>query len=251
LADRSRGTITPGWHDPRVDALALLHVMTGAFEAELTKTDPDEPTARLQWTAGELAAHLGEVHRWAADSARHAKRWDRRNQPVLEVPAIEWYAESRTILLDALDGLDPEQNCRTFSPTDRTVRFWHRRQLHETVVHLWDLRSATDPAAPPPVEIPAEVYADGVDEIFDLFVPRGEPTPLSEPLTLRATDLDRAWIVLPDWSLGTAADAGAATKAEVSAPVGELMLFAWNRAEPATDAPPGLIKEFRRARVRP
>lgn len=231
-----------------MDALAGLRVVSGAFEDGVRVADPGAPTRATRWTVAELVAHLGEVHRWAANNARGGPRVDRRNVPDLEVPLVEWYEGSRATLLDALDELDPEQRCRTFSPTDKSVRFWHRRQLHEVLVHLWDLRSAGDPGAPPPREVGAEVYADGVDEVFDLFVSRGERRPLSRSMALRATDCGREWVIGRDWELGAAE-----ADVEVVAPVGELMLFLWNRVTPSAAAglEPALLREFRGARIRP
>jgi uncharacterized protein (TIGR03083 family) len=234
-------------HDGGVDALAGLRVVSGAFEDGVGLADPAAATAATRWTVAQLVAHLGEVHRWAANNARGGPRAGRRNVPEVGVPLVQWYRESRAILLDAMDELDPEQGCWTLSPADRSVRFWHRRQLHEVVVHLWDLRSAADPGAAPPAEVGPEVYADGVDELFEVFRPRGECRPLSEPIALRATDCAREWVVGRDWELGGSADV------EVAAPVGELMLFLWNRVTPAGAAglSPALLREFRGARIRP
>lgn len=235
-----------------MDALAQLRVVSGAFAEGLRTADPQAGMPGTDWTVAGLVRHLGQVHRWAAGNARGSERlaWSDADE-VEPARLAQWYAECRAVLLEALGELDPAQSCWTFSPTDRTVAFWHRRQLHEVLVHLWDLRSAMDAAAPPPAEVGAEVYADTVEEMFDLFLGRRESEPLSEALTLRATDCDREWVIQPDWSLG----GPAAAAATVAATAGELALFVWNRMPAGsrfTDGmPPRLLREFRDAKARP
>lgn len=235
-----------------VDHLRLLHDVTGAFEARLASTPHDARLVAARWTVHDLACHLGAVHRWAAANTATTSRTPRTNVPAIDVPLVQWYASSRRVLLDRLDAADPGQRCYTLQRADRTVGFWHRRQLHETLVHLWDLRSATDPAAPPPPEAPPQAHADTIVELFDVFVPRGEPLPLPGPLTLHATDLDAAWTVAPDWTLTETHGNGAAT---VRGTAGALALFTWNRlpaddARLTVDGAQDVVDTFTRARVR-
>ncbi|MCC6856770.1 MAG: maleylpyruvate isomerase N-terminal domain-containing protein, partial [Microbacteriaceae bacterium] len=44
--------------------------VTGAFLRDVSESDPVAPLADIRWTVADLAAHLGEVHRWAAGNAR-------------------------------------------------------------------------------------------------------------------------------------------------------------------------------------
>jgi len=68
--------------------------------------------------------------------------------------------------------------------------FWHRRQVHETLVHLHDLLGET-------ADVPPEVWADAVDEVVTVMYPRqvrlGRIAPLADPLRLVATDTGREW----------------------------------------------------------
>ena len=107
----------------QVDALANLEVVTGAFLAALESTDPSASCADIRWTAAQLAAHLGGVHRWAAGNAREGKRGERANVPELSVSPVEWYSTSRDVLLETLRELDPDARCYTLSATDKSVRF--------------------------------------------------------------------------------------------------------------------------------
>jgi uncharacterized protein (TIGR03083 family) len=235
-------------------ALANLEVVTGAFLADLGATDPSASCADIRWTAAQLAAHLGGVHRWAAGNAREGKRGERANVPEITVSPIEWYSTSRDVLLETLRELDPDARCYTLSATDKSVRFWHRRQLFESLVHLWDLRSATDPAAAPPAEVAPNVHADGVSELFDVFLPRSselERTPLGGGIELVATDTGDRWVFGPEWQRNPGLD----TVATVRASAGELLLWVWNRGSARAavefEGDSTVIRRFEKAHVRP
>jgi uncharacterized protein (TIGR03083 family) len=233
-------------------ALEHLRVVTGAFLRDAGDADAGAACADIRWSVAELVAHLGAVHRWAAANAREAKRHPRTNVPKLDVSLTQWYSSSREVLLGTFDELDPAARAYTLSKTDRTVAFWYRRQLFETLVHLWDLRSAADPAAPPPPEVDAATHADGVSELFDVFLPRTTaPTPLGGGVELVATDTGDRWSFGNDWQR----DGDHELTATVSAPAGELLLWAWNRGRArdavALDGDPAVIERFQRARVTP
>ena len=135
---------------------------------------------------------------------------------------------------------------------DKTVGFWHRRQLHESLIHLWDLRSR-NPGAAPPAEASPLVWTDTVDELFQVFLPRSSPAErldLGGTLTLLASDTRRSWTFAHDWTPG---DPDAAT-ATVTAPADVLALCCWNRLGTevvAVDGDAGAVDRFRRSRVRP
>ncbi|MCU1439577.1 MAG: hypothetical protein JWP85_574 [Rhodoglobus sp.] len=237
-----------------MDALARLEVVTGAFLRDLSVADPEASCADIKWSTTQLAAHLGAVHRWAAANARTGKRNHRTNVPSLEVSAVEWYSESRAELLDALRELHPDAPAYTLSKVDKTVRFWHRRQLFETLVHLWDLRSASDPTAPPPPEVTPDSYADGVSELFDVFLPRsGTLAPLGGGVRLVSTDTGDGWRFGNDWQR----EGNHEITATVSGPAGELLLWVWNRGTartPATltfEGDAEVVQRFEKARLRP
>jgi uncharacterized protein (TIGR03083 family) len=232
--------------------LEQLRVVTGAFLRDAEVAEPTASCADIRWTVAELVAHLGAVHRWAAANAREAKRHPRTNVPSLDVSLAEWYSSSRDMLLDTLDELDPAGQTYTLSKADRTVAFWHRRQLFETLVHLWDLRSAVDAAAPPPPEVPAETHADGVSELFDVFLPRTKlSAPLGGGLELVATDTDARWSFGNDWQT----DGDHEITASVTAPAGELLLWVWNRGRArdavALDGDLAVVERFQRSRLTP
>ena len=232
-----------------MEYLAHLDRVTGAFLAEIETADPAGRCASIRWTTTQLGAHLGGIHRWAVGSARDGKRHSRANVPDLDVPVAAWYAESRDILIDAFATLDPAATTFTLSSADRTVGFWHRRQLFESLVHLWDLRSAASEDTPPPPEVPAAVNADGISELFEVFVPRATSLePLDGVVTLQATDTGQRWTFRRDWHR----DDSAEPTATVRGSAGELLLYAWNRAERVERSGDlDLLARFERAHIRP
>jgi uncharacterized protein (TIGR03083 family) len=237
----------------RVDHRTALAEVTTAMAAALETAPHDVRTHGLpRWTAADVGAHLTGVHRWAAEIVRTGHRAGRTNLPDLAGPTAAEYRAAATELLDVLGATDPDRPCWTLDPTDRRAGFWARRQLHEALVHLWDVRSTTA-GAPPITDLPPELCADGVDEFLQVFPPRIGPSshrPLPGPLLLRATDAPAAWWIAPDWSVEPGErDAGATAHG----PAGALLLFVWGRAVgPAveTTGDPAVVAEFLRAQCR-
>lgn len=240
-----------------MDYLAELHALTGAFERDIRSTDLSRPTAALRWSGVDLVAHLGEVHRWAAEIVRTGHRADRENVAQLEGDAAEWYADSRRQMLDLFDATDPAKPVWTHQRSNRTARYWHRRQTHETLVHLWDLRSVTDAAAAAPTEASPSLWVDTVDELFEVFATKRaeqEGVSLPAPLRMKATDHRREWTIHPDFTCEPVAVGRRG--ATVTGTAGDLALFAWGRLDSesqrltvAGDA--AVVDVFCRARIRP
>lgn len=232
-----------------MEYLGALEAVTGAFLRELESADPDARCASIRWSTTDLGAHLGEVHRWAATCAQEGRRGPRANVPDLEMPVVDFYAAHRELLLGTLRDLDPSAATYTLSKADRTVGFWHRRQLFEALVHLWDLRSAADPDAPPPSEVGPAFHADGIDELFDVFLPRsGVLAPLGGVIRLESSDTGDAWVFGNDWQR----DDAAPPTAVVTGTAGELLLYVWNRAERVDrSGDADALRRFERAHIRP
>lgn len=218
-------------------------------EADLDAQVPTCPG----WTVRDLVEHVGTVHLWAAQAARTGARPD-------PFPACEpaertlpqWYADCAQELVETLTGLDPAEPCWTFSRDDRTVRFWNRRQLHETTIHWVDVLLASGQPLPGSPELTSEVADDGVDELLGFFLPRQlhlqrmPQAMLSAPVAVRAIDTGHRWLVQPaeagvrvtrdeaagpgDQSDGTD-HAGRSAVAEVSGSAPELYLALWKRAD--------------------
>ena len=239
-----------------IDHLVALRSATGEFSRTLgiVPLDARPPTFR-DWDVTDLAAHLGAVHRWAAHIVETGHRTDRDNRPELtDTPGV-WYHGGRTRLLEVLAGTDPERACWSHHPDDRIVRYWHRRQLHETLVHLWDLRSVLDPGDLLG-EVAPLICADGVDEVLSVFPRRSSPAErqtLSAPIGLRATDAGRSWTVAPGWELIQGTIDG--TAVDIAGPAGALLLYVWRRpidpSSIAVDGDESALTGFRTAKVIP
>jgi len=81
---------------------------------------------------------------------------------------------------------------------DQHVKFWSRRQLHETLVHRMDLElsNGATPASSP------EVAADAIDEFLVNLAAAAHFSPRirelrgdGERLSISTADLDRAWTI--------------------------------------------------------
>jgi uncharacterized protein (TIGR03083 family) len=178
-------------HDTHVDLL----------EAELQRTvqladavAPELPVPTCPgWTAADLWQHLGTVHRWAAEIVR--TRSDvriSRSDIGLALPSDgnwgPWMADGAELLLAALRPTSGEEPVWVWG-ADSHVRWWSRRQLHETTVHDADVALAMGEG----FEVAAEVAADGIDELLDNLPVRfgwpGARTPEGEATVhLHATD---------------------------------------------------------------
>jgi uncharacterized protein (TIGR03083 family) len=223
--------------DDALDHRALVGRFQAAFLADVPRTDPRARVPACgRWRVRNLVEHLGRIHHWAAAQARR-----RQETPLGRGPfeLAEFYAEQAGELRATLDELDPGARAWTLLAADdpgSTVRFWHRRQAHETLVHLHDLRATSGRSVG---DVPAEVWADTVDEVVTVMQPRqvrlGRMAALERPVALAASDTGRSWV------LGPRDDAPPA--AHVSAPARELALVLWRRVRPDPGAVTGLVVE--------
>lgn len=250
--------------------------LSARFAEESAALDPDAPIASESWpTVGAMIDHLGQIQRWAAQIVASGEAAPREEflRPAGRERA-EWMAESSAALMHALDNAEPDAACWAFADP-RTASFWFRRQAHEARKHLWDIRTASTATPPLPDAGGAAMAADILDELFGVFLARsrrkGTLPPLPAALHLRATDADVAWTIGADWTThrGSGADtvdrgnsgADAAAGPDdliLSAALGDLVLFGWDRARPedlpgrfAVDGDPAAIAAFRDAPVHP
>ncbi|MDC7121044.1 maleylpyruvate isomerase family mycothiol-dependent enzyme [Cellulomonas fimi] len=210
-------------------AASLDHLrLLGALQDEFLATIPQvDPTARVpwcgRWRVRDLVVHLARIHHWAAGQASR-----RRETPLGRGPfdLVDLYATCAAELRDTLLELGPDAPASTLVGPG-PASFWHRRQLHETLVHLWDLRTAGGL----PLDVDAAVWADTVDEVVTVMQPRqealGRMEPLPAPVALVATDATPP----RTWSLG--GDRSPAVTVHASAQ--DLALLVWGRRSPDDD----------------
>lgn len=188
------------------------------------------------WDLAALIRHQGMVHRFAEWHVRHLAA--ARTSPAeigIEIPAdselVSWLAEGGAALCATLRGADPAAPMWAWG-ADRHVRFWSRRQLHETAVHRADaeLTLGREPVIDAPVAI------DAIDELLANIWHAGYFAPnttkligTGESLHLHCTDADGEWMIVLEpkgfrWEhahgKGTVAVRGTAT---------DLLLLASNR----------------------
>ncbi|WP_406317151.1 maleylpyruvate isomerase family mycothiol-dependent enzyme [Streptosporangium sp. NBC_01639] len=156
------------------------------------------------WDVAALTVHTGSVHRWAAAMVRDlaGRRYD-RDAMEMGLPAdpggyAAWLGEGSGLLSEALLSHPPEAPMWSWG-ADRSVRFWSRRQLHETVVHRIDAELALGL----PVSVDEDVAADGVEEFLDVL-PYARWSPgvadlrgAGETISLQA-DTGAGWVVTLD-----------------------------------------------------
>jgi uncharacterized protein (TIGR03083 family) len=161
------------------------------------------------WTVLDVVEHLGTIHRWAATMVREcAPTRLNRDGMDMDLPGdpngyADWFAAGALLLLEALREADGDDPMWAWG-ADQHVRFWSRRQLHETAVHHADVRLALD--LEPALLLDPPTACDGVDELLDNLPAAAYFSPAvqqlrggGESIHLHATDVDGAqgeWTIL-------------------------------------------------------
>ncbi|SFS09510.1 TIGR03083 family protein [Agrococcus baldri] len=220
-----------------MDHLRALADCQEQFLASTRRADLATPIPWLgRWTVEKLVVHLARIHHWAAAQARRTQETPLGRGP-FDVPQL--YAECAAELRETLAELDP--GARAWALVDDgvpraeqtgTVRFWHRRQAHETLVHLWDLRTAIgEPLAADGFAPGDEAWVDCLDEVVTVMHPR--------QLRLERVARPAARIVFrpegADASLTLGGAADDAPEVVIAGPARSLALLAWGRGVPDDD----------------
>lgn len=155
------------------------------------------------WDVRRLAVHVGVVHRWATFAVVNGRA---AGEGDVEAPAegidgaelAAWLRAGADVLVDALATSDPHADTWHPFAAPHEMWVWARRQAQETAMHRWDAETATSGSA----ALDAELAGDGIDEYFEVGVPRivhrehvAVPTP---SLHVHCTDVAGEWIVWND-----------------------------------------------------
>jgi uncharacterized protein (TIGR03083 family) len=186
-----------------------------------------------QWRVADLLAHVGFVHRWSEYVVRHRapERLSVRDMGLSRGPVTpEWLGDGLATLLATLRASDPDDAMWAWG-ADQHVRFWARRQLHETLVHRVDLEGALGA----PSEIDPVVAADAIDEFLENLERAGVFSPevknlvgAGEIITFR-THEGREWALrLTPEGFELVADAGPSA-ATLRGPATDLLLVLYRR----------------------
>lgn len=208
--------------------LEALHEYQDEFLATIPLADPATPVPWCgDWTVEDLVVHLARVHHWAAAQARMEQQ-----TPFVDGPyeLASLYAQCAAELRATLAELDPDARARTLLDDGRppheqvgTVRFWHRRQALETLVHTWDLRVACgldfDPG-------PA-AWLDCFDEVLTIMHPRQiRLGRIAAPGIRVRFDVENGASL---WLSGAPPDA---PEIRIGGPARSLALLSWGRTTP-------------------
>jgi uncharacterized protein (TIGR03083 family) len=204
-----------------MDHLAVLQAKLIEFGALITaELDLSAPVPGCgDWTFYDLADHVGNGNMWVVIGVREG-RGDHHGEPAPKgaVQLRAWFDDTAAALVAALSA-DPQTPAWTFtSQLPRTVGFWQRRRMHETLMHLWDGQNAL--GTPTPFD--PEPAADGIAEVFELFAPRmikrGLATEPDTAIRIHASDTGDSWIYGPG-----------EPPAELSGTAADLLLALWGR----------------------
>ena len=227
------------------DPVCVLTAAQESFLDLLGRTDPEAPVPTCgNWRVADLSLHLTGIHWWAAAMAVGVDlEGADASAPRERARLVELYAWASAHLRATLTERPLDAPALTLDGPG-TAGFWYRRQLHETLVHLVDLRlSAGSTPRSATSEVWAAVWADTVDEVVTVLHPRqvrlGRTAPPAVAVDLTATDVhgpSPAIVLAPpetSWRVGPR-DAEPAVR--VDGPAWALALLVWGRLSPDDDA---------------
>lgn len=134
----------------------------GAFPARAVPACPG-------WSVADLVSHVAGLYlRVAGILRRGGVTAPAPGAPVTGDPyaALARGWDELREAIAAGNAADPAWN---WSPAPDTAEFWWRRMTHETLVHRLDVEQLTGQHSP----VPAGLAADGVEEIFTVFLASG------------------------------------------------------------------------------
>jgi len=226
--------------DDRIDFLAEFEKTAAELAAVLDRVDPaaDVP-ACPGWTLADLALHIGSGQRWAAAILLSGTAQEVPDVLRTTISWADWYVGTTAAVAAAIRAVDPDEPCWNFAPVDQRAGFWSRRRMHETLIHLVDAvqagASADQLSASGLTVVPAALAADGVDEVFGVFVPRvlarGFEPAVTRQIGFRATDTGDEWTLtpLPEGNAPQVERGRATGEAVLSGTAAELDLCLWKR----------------------
>lgn len=220
--------------------LAALRVEAGRVGAMRgDDVDLEQPVAACPgWGVGRLVGHLGRVHRWAtallqSDPPVFIPPGEVGGGAPRDTTVFDWFATGLPPLYAELERGDLDAPVFTWAG-ERDRRWWLRRLVHETAVHRFDIEQAL--TAPSPIDPP--VAADGIDELFEVFVPERfdeeafvEAGNEGRTMHVHCTDVDGEWLVRFEAGSVDVARQHAKGDVAVRGEASDLCLVLWNRLD--------------------
>ena len=194
-----------------------------------------DPTAEVPtcpgWRVDDLLRHVSVTHRWSERIVRERMMERAELQTPPSHDSLSWYEAGLAQLVATLRATDLSTPVWTFSPADRTARFWARRQAHETQVHRVDAELATGKVTP----IDPAVAVDGIAESLEVMAPRMAKAGVTAGGTvhLHATHVDGEWLIRFVDGAIEVEQGHAKGDAAVRGPAADLYLWLWGRHDGA------------------
>lgn len=219
-----------------VEDCIALDIEVGRFADAMSLSPFDYPVPSCPgWNVRDLAEHLGVIHRWAEALVRQRSPVRIPREVTEEVSAAvsaTWLSDGGRQLVATLLAADPDDEMWAWG-LDQHVRFWSRRQLHETLVHRMDLELAAhvEPRADAAVVIDAiDEYLSNIEKVAahspDLSQLRGD----GERLALRVRDAEEFWVIAMEADgFRLSKDEGPCTTDIVGAPLDLLLVVLGRR----------------------
>jgi uncharacterized protein (TIGR03083 family) len=193
------------------------------------------------WSVKDLMEHMGTVHRWCAGMvsvlapARMPSAEMELGMPWDPGELPDWISTGGAYVVETLrDSPDPDAPMWGWG-SDKHVRFWSRRMLHETAVHRADAEFAAglEPSIEPGVAV------DGIDEFLDnlpharRFAPHvADLHGSGQRLLFRAIDASAAWTVTLEEGRFAWDHSGDGAEVTVEGAASDLVLFIYGRYKP-------------------
>ena len=185
--------------------------------------------------------HMGTVHRWCAGMvavlapARIPSAEMDLGIPSEPADLPSWLVDGGTYVVETLRASpDPDAPMWGWG-SDKHVRFWSRRMLHETAVHRADAEFAA--GREPAIEEHAAV--DGIDEFLDnlpharRFAPHvSDLHGTGQRLVFRSIDVPAAWTVTLEEGRFTWDHSDAEADVTVDGAASDMALFVYGRHKP-------------------
>jgi uncharacterized protein (TIGR03083 family) len=220
-----------------VDDCNALGIEVGRFANVMASLPLDREIATCPgWNVRDLAEHLGVIHRWAEELVRVRSPQRLAREATDELRAAvspQWIIDGGAQLVATLLAADPDDEMWGWG-FDQHVRFWSRRQLHETLVHRMDLELAADTAP----EADREIVEDAIDEFLSNMQAIAKRVPSlselrgnGERLGFRVRDSGTHWtITFSDDGFSVSHEAAPLTCELIGSPV-DLLLVILGRRE--------------------
>ncbi len=187
--------------------LDLINAETDRFIAAVRRAPADAPVPTCPaWTADDLLWHLTEVHAfWAriiadralTDADAEAIEAAKPDRPEGREDVVRLLQDETAALIASLAARADAEPAWSWFPSDQTVGFTRRMQVHEATLHRVDAELAAGlPSAPIPHEVAADGIAHGVQVMWGWWGtnPGFVFHPAAGPVALVSTD-GGSWLV--------------------------------------------------------